>query len=416
MRATGWRWTACFAVLAGCGGAGFPTDREGAPEAVVVADPAEPAEVVEVPRPRWLAAHQAADGSWEAAGYARWQMGLPVPTPRGDGLGRSWNDVAVTSLAALAYFGAGYGDPRHPSMSAAVVRWAIHALEERQQPDGFVGDASSPLWATNHALATWALVTAASLTECDLHAGAASRALAFLARALGADHPAWREEVGPAGLPPVTWAVVACADLGRIDRERGEKGMGALLAATDIPALEGARRQVAGWIGAEGEREWTLGSVAAALLAHKAADERWKDDPAAGPALAFLGEHVPRWEPSGEGVDFGGWLLGTYACFAAGGDLWSRWDKALKTALIDTQRMDGDSCDVKGSWDPVGVWAEDGGRVFSTTMSALVLQVYYRYDKVMCCCGEESVQRAPPPPPTTVECEALPRRTYGRCP
>ena len=39
-------------------------------------------------------------------------------------------------------------------------------------------------------------------------------------------------------------------------------------------------------------------------------------------------------------------------------------------------------CLYKGSWDPIGPWGQDGGRVYSTAMMAMCLQVYFRYPKV----------------------------------
>ena len=45
-------------------------------------------------------------------------------------------------------------------------------------------------------------------------------------------------------------------------------------------------------------------------------------------------------------------------------------------------RKDGIYCTYKGSWDPKGPWGPDGGRVYSTAMMALCLEVYYRYDRV----------------------------------
>ncbi|RKY14435.1 MAG: hypothetical protein DRP63_08530, partial [Planctomycetota bacterium] len=32
-----------------------------------------------------------------------------------------------------------------------------------------------------------------------------------------------------------------------------------------------------------------------------------------------------------------------------------------------------------GSWDPVGKWGMVGGRVYSTALNALTLEIYYRY-------------------------------------
>ena len=57
----------------------------------------------------------------------------------------------------------------------------------------------------------------------------------------------------------------------------------------------------------------------------------------------------------------------------------SRTPDALKDALIDSQCREGDAC---GSWDPVGPWAEQGGRVWSTAMLAMCLEVDSRYRRV----------------------------------
>ena len=52
----------------------------------------------------------------------------------------------------------------------------------------------------------------------------------------------------------------------------------------------------------------------------------------------------------------------------------------MEKALLPHQRTDGN---FEGSWDPIGPWGKDGGRVYSTAMGALMLEVYYRYAKVL---------------------------------
>jgi hypothetical protein len=51
---------------------------------------------------------------------------------------------------------------------------------------------------------------------------------------------------------------------------------------------------------------------------------------------------------------------------------WDSWNHALTTALIATQQSDG-------SWDADTVWGGYGGKVYTTALSALCLEVYYRY-------------------------------------
>ena len=52
----------------------------------------------------------------------------------------------------------------------------------------------------------------------------------------------------------------------------------------------------------------------------------------------------------------------------------------MEDAILPNQRKDGD---FKGSWDPDGAWGFSGGRVYSTAMMTLSLQVYYRYSRVL---------------------------------
>jgi hypothetical protein len=55
---------------------------------------------------------------------------------------------------------------------------------------------------------------------------------------------------------------------------------------------------------------------------------------------------------------------------------WTKWNETLKPVLIDNQRKGGDE---DGSWDPQSWIDRYGGRVFTTAMGAMTLEVYYRY-------------------------------------
>ena len=55
----------------------------------------------------------------------------------------------------------------------------------------------------------------------------------------------------------------------------------------------------------------------------------------------------------------------------------------MTTSMVGNQRMDTDYCAFKGSWDPIDPWGGDGGRVYSTALLAMCLEVYYRYDRVI---------------------------------
>ena len=70
----------------------------------------------------------------------------------------------------------------------------------------------------------------------------------------------------------------------------------------------------------------------------------------------------------------------------------------MQTALLSSQRREidvasGKPLDEDGSWDPIGEWGKAGGRVYSTAMAAMTLEVYYRYARMQS-------KRTTRPPPT----------------
>lgn len=67
---------------------------------------------------------------------------------------------------------------------------------------------------------------------------------------------------------------------------------------------------------------------------------------------------------------------GTLVAFQQGGDMWKEWNAALKETLLPTQIVGGVN---DGSWDPHGAYGTAWGRVGQTALSAMCLEVYYRY-------------------------------------
>jgi hypothetical protein len=92
--------------------------------------------------------------------------------------------------------------------------------------------------------------------------------------------------------------------------------------------------------------------------------------------------------------DFYTWYNCSLGMFQAGGDPWKRWNEVIRGELIRLQRHDG--C-ARGSWDPKCQWGEQGGRILSTALGALTLEVYYRYT------GHNEARGAAAPVVTTVE-------------
>ncbi|HYC77344.1 MAG TPA: hypothetical protein VEI02_06930, partial [Planctomycetota bacterium] len=93
----------------------------------------------------------------------------------------------------------------------------------------------------------------------------------------------------------------------------------------------------------------------------------------------LLSKRLPIWEKNTGKIDMYYWYYGTLSMFQFGGPEWNAWNQKMQDAIIKTQRTDGN---FKGSWDPEDPWGEDGGRVYSTAVMTMCLEVYYRYGRV----------------------------------
>ncbi|MBC8115621.1 MAG: hypothetical protein H7062_14655, partial [Candidatus Saccharimonas sp.] len=73
------------------------------------------------------------------------------------------------------------------------------------------------------------------------------------------------------------------------------------------------------------------------------------------------------------------WYYGTLAMFQYDGEPWEDWNSSLRDMLIGLQRTSGPHA---GSWDPKGKWSGIGGRLYSTALSTMSLEVYYRFLRI----------------------------------
>lgn len=96
------------------------------------------------------------------------------------------------------------------------------------------------------------------------------------------------------------------------------------------------------------------------------------DDPRMQESAGYVGANIP----DSKAVEVYYWYYGTLAMYQHRGPAWEPWNARMKEGLLATQVKDGADT---GSWSPVGQWGGACGRVGSTAMSALILEVYYRY-------------------------------------
>ncbi len=81
------------------------------------------------------------------------------------------------------------------------------------------------------------------------------------------------------------------------------------------------------------------------------------------------------------------WYYGSLALFHVGGDSWQEWNRALRNTVMEYQERPktpkGKRKHAYGSWPAFGrgwgKWGRTGGRVYSTAINTLTLEIYYRY-------------------------------------
>jgi len=308
----------------------------------------------------WLARAQERDGSWSCE---RWD-------------GREKWDVGVTSLALLAFLGAGYTHTK--GQFKATVARGLNWLRENQRFDG------SFQWRTfyEQGLAAMALCEAYALTRSPAIGRLAQRAIDYICR-VQPEHGGFRYagsvakdqgDLSVSGWQMMAMAAGMCAGL-EVPQEAVQRslvllkntylgdGRSAYLVKSDyvspsMTAVGMLCRQFLGGPDAE------IAAAAHYLLKHQTRHKR-----RAKTSYHLVGD-----------------LYYTYysclAMFQMGGKRWARWNRLYRDLLVEAQIEEKFSRGrfARGSWHPKNHrFGSAGGRIYTTAMAILCLETPYRY-------------------------------------
>jgi len=317
----------------------------------------------------WLTAAQSADGRWDAARHGAGQGRRGGQHDPATG-GRS--DHGVTGLALLAFLGA--GSTHREGLHAEVVDRGLRFLVSRQRADGsLAGDADFFAALYCHGMATLALAECVALSGDTALRPPLERAVRHT---LAMQHPVtggWRYAAGDRGdTSQLGWQVMVLATA----RQAGLDGLdglerGAALARGFLPTVSSG---VSGGLASYRPRERPNQAMTAEALVCRLFLGLPVEHPVAREAIDFVGRNPP----SRDACNIYTWYYATLAAFHVGGPQWDRWNAHLVAALLPLQRRESGA--FAGSWDPDPVWGGHGGRVYSTALSALALEVYYRHE------------------------------------
>lgn len=329
---------------------------------------------------KWLVEHQSPDGSWSlihTAGACRGRCANPSTVRGEDPVGRS--RASATGLALLPFLGA--GETHESGRYRRQVRAGLNSLISMGRPDegnpGLSWADSGNLYA--HGICTIVLCEAYALTGDPEFRRPAQAALDYLSYAQDPRGGGWRYSPQERGDTSVTgWQILGFKSglLGGLQVaprvvERANRFLDAVSSKSGtafgytVPGKpepgEKPRRL------ATNPTRTAIGLLCRQFLGWE------QDDPRLVKAVTGLAERGPI-----KGHYYHNYYAAQAIFHQTGGvgPVWRQWNEVLREQLIKTQARRGHE---KGSWWAKGNHNERGGRLYSTALATMTLEVYYRY-------------------------------------
>lgn len=312
----------------------------------------------------WITQHQNSDGSWS---LNRFHENCNGKHPACTGLGGESSNTAATGLALLPLLAAGntHVDGEHATMVAAGLQWLI----DHQKPDGELLGPGDSQKMYSQGIAAIALCEAFGMTQDPSFREPAQRALQYIISAQNQPTGGWRYNPGEAGDTSVVgWQMMAL--------KSGE------MAGLEVPATvhDGIRKWLKSVEGNQpvgGRFGYTDRNISPAMSAEGLLCLQFlgtsRNDPAMRAGADYLLTQLPEIKQTNTSYY---WYYGTQVMYHMQGDYWQEWNTALRDMIVETQIKDGH---MAGTWNPVDRWEQQGGRLYSTSMKLLLLEIYYRH-------------------------------------
>lgn len=342
----------------------------------------------------WLARHQAEDGHWGpdclgSGPNARCEKDHPC-----DGPGMQY-EAALTGLAVLAFQAGGHYYFNGHQYSDHVTR-GLTWLAKRQGPNGEVvgplsGVGTKPgdpvkyemRYMYEHAIATFALAEACALAKAAdekpdaAYLDAATRAVHFIEAQQHSDG-GWRytpEKAAASDCSVSGWVMLALKTAREAEIEVDDTVMQHMVAF-----FENQADHLTGRTHYQTPNYVSDATTGVGMMVYEFVLKDPKAELVRLAADYLAGQAESQWGQGKRGnSDFYVWYNCTLAMFQAGGDDWKRWNNVVRDHVAGLQRP-GEEC-VRGSWDPQSQWGAYGGRIYTTALAVLTLEVYYRFTR-----------------------------------
>lgn len=319
---------------------------------------------------RWLASVQDADGGWN---FDTQKINGAVTDPGSANEARA----GATGIALLPFLAAGYthtvDGPYQKTVNKGLEFLSVNY--NKKLSNAATGVYS---WHENqgtmysHGLATAAICEAYALTKDKALLPYAEGGLKFLAVSQDPMGGGWRYQPRqPGDTSVVGWQFAAIKAGAMAELKIDPALMTKLIGFLDTTSDPADKRAFYGYTGpGKGPATTAIGLLCRIHTGWK------KDDEGLMKGVEFLAKLGPH-------------KTNTYFNYYAnevlhqyGGEEWEKWNAALRTQLLGTQLAAGPD---SGSWHPgtKDHSTERGGRLYSTALSCLMLEVYYRYPRVL---------------------------------
>lgn len=310
---------------------------------------------------KWLANHQNKDGSW-SFNHTREACQDSCTSP-----GSLNNNVGATSMAMLCFVGAGH--THHDGNYQEQVKNGLEFLARQYLAAETKGDlrgvtgGNSGMYA--HGIATIVL--------CELYGLSRDRKVRVIAQACvdftvdsqHAENGGWRYRPNQADgdTSVVGWQIMAVTS--------------AKMAGLTVPGrvkvraerfLDSVQLEQGAFYGYTTPSK-KLSTTSIGLLCRM-----YYGWDSSTPALGVGVEFLSATGPSKDNQYYN--YYATQVLHHWGGSKWKKWNKVMRPQLVSTQVTDGHAA---GSWAPRDPHGRTGGRLYSTCLSILTLEVYYRH-------------------------------------
>ena len=317
---------------------------------------------------RWIVDHQLSDGSWRFKHH------------RSECDGRCGNEGAIdapnaaTGLALMSLLGAGYTHEAGPYQGQ--VRMGLDYLNSRIKYLNYGGSlgGSGPQPMYSHAIATIALAEAYAMTKDETYRKAVKEAYRYM---LVAQHPTrggWRYVAQKPGDMSVTgWVVMAIKACENAGVESDPETRRLAKEFVDSLAFEDGIQYGYRMIGdgdmqtGEHDRKPSCTAIGNLLQMYFG---REKEHPTLKSACQFLAD------AGSSDSDIYYNYYATLVLHQARAPQWKTWNQTVREHLIRSQQNHGHEA---GSWFFPDLHGNVGGRLYTTAMAVMTLEVYYRF-------------------------------------